>query len=120
MNEFIKDPEFNNIVKELELENMRAKEAEQNDDALKLIKLSTLFAYEILRKVRNTDAFLNWIRILKSLYFKHVPACLWFLNYLTANPVILEEIILEAKDYRIRENFANLIKHILDTACEVE
>jgi len=96
------------------------KTQEERDEPLKLIKLATLFGYEMLIRARNTTRFIEWIPTLSELYKKHAPACLWFLKYLTSNSAIVEEILLNIRDSEVRRAFGELLESILVLGSEYE
>ena len=54
------------------------------------------------------------------LFTKHIPACLWFVKYLTENLSIVKEILLDLKEETIRESFAELIIKVLGESCLAE
>jgi ubiquitin C-terminal hydrolase len=86
---------------------------EPEDQGLKLIKLGTLFAYEMLVRAKNYEAFKYWIKTLLDLYLNHIQASIWFLNFLLQNKEILSEILLECRDPEIRSEFSSFISSIL-------
>ena len=105
---------YQEIKRELE------SEPEIEDQGLKLIRLGTLFAYEMLVRAKNFEAFKYWIKTLLRFYLSHIQASIWFLNYLLQNKEILSEILLECRDPEIRADFSTFISSILIFCSEKE
>lgn len=95
-------------------------EPEFEDQGLKLIRLGTLFAYEMLVRAKNLEAFKYWIKTLLVFYLNHIQASIWFLNYLLQNKEILSEILLECRDPEIRSEFSSFVSSILVFCCGKE
>ena len=53
------------------------------DPGLFTIKMATIFSYDILNKIKDTQSFVQWMQLLNSLYEVHATACVWLLKYLT-------------------------------------
>lgn len=106
--------------KYLEIKETIEGQTEPEDQSLKLIKLGTLFAYEMLVRAKNYEAFKYWIKTLLDFYLNHIKASIWFLNFLLQNKEILSEILLECRDPEIRCEFSCFISKILQYCSNVE
>lgn len=119
-NMIMNDAEFKQVHMEARTELMYEAIQENEDYGLKVIKLATLFAYEMLIRAKNLDGFKSWVDILDKIYQNHAPACLWFLKFLDSHRDIIVEILFYCRDQQVRFHFANLISHILSLACQIE
>lgn len=86
------------------------KEYEQD---LNLLKACTLFALEMLLRGKQGHIFVKWVQKLLENYHKHLPSCLWLLQYLTENRKILSEILLENNESDVRNELKNLLCEVL-------
>ncbi|CAG9332998.1 unnamed protein product [Blepharisma stoltei] len=114
------EPDFRDIYMETRSELLYESIQESDDYGLKLIKLGTLFAYEMLIRAKNLEAFKNWVEILSRLYRNHAPACLWFIKYLSSHKDIIIEVLFYCRDTQVRYYFADLLANILAYSCEIE
>lgn len=116
----LQDSDLINLLNTTKETSAVIKHQEDQDSPLKLIKLCTLFAYEMLIRAKNTEVFKDWVDMLIKLYEKHVPACLWFLKYLSYNRFILIDILLENKHVEVRYIFSKLISRVLEISSDIE
>lgn len=116
----LQDSELIDLLNSTKETSARLKQLDDQDSTLKLIKLCTLFAYEMLIRAKNVEVFKEWVDILIKLYEKHVPACLWFLKYLDYNRFIMVDILLENKHAEVRYIFSKLITRVLEIASDAE
>ena len=85
------------ITQEKDYVDPRTLMAYERTPEMQTIKLATLFTYEILIRMKDVTLFANWIHILRALYEKYVPACVWFLNFLTehVSPCLPSPLLLK-------------------------
>jgi hypothetical protein len=87
----------------LKLEIFQEKE---NDRSFKLLKFITTFALEIFFNSKNFEVIQEWVRNSRQYFLKHLPASAWLLGYLLENQDFIREVLFEAKDWSLKEDFS--------------
>jgi hypothetical protein len=60
------------------------------------------------------------MKLLKPLFERNAPACLWFIKYIHENKEILEKLLLEHPTDDVRMEFSNLLKTTIDVTAKNE
>lgn len=87
---------------------------------LTLIKISTLYALELLLRAKKSSYFIVWLKKISDIAKVHLPGCFWFLQFLTQNKKIIVEILIENRDCDVRNEVKNLICNVLTEVSEAE
>lgn len=52
---------------------------------IQILRLSFVFAYEILTQVKDVNTFVSWMQTIRPVFERYTPASFWLLNFLLEN-----------------------------------
>ena len=102
------------INKQLDNINQNSLDYYINTPELQTIKLAITFAHDSFMKTKDIQGFLSWMHILKPLFDNYVPACFWFLNYVTSRKEMITELFFEMNYVEAKTAFAKLLIVIIN------
>ena len=87
-----------------------AAEAGGEDPGLRLIQMGTRVVFEVLVRAREDTTLSIWFELLNSLYARHIPAAVWFLDYARA---FVKPLTLICPKESVRINVVALIVNVM-------
>ena len=112
--DLVETQEFKQIQQSIE------KIQEEEDINLKMVKIITLYAVELLVRLNKSESFVYWARFLLKYYTSHLPLCLWLLNLLSHNRFLLKLILVECKSKEAKSLFIDILLVALEISSKHE
>ena len=85
-----------------------------------ILKFAVTISFDIALKVKDVNAFVQWMQVLEPLFARSAHSCLWFIKYMHQNKKVLNALLLENPSYEVRESFSRLLKTALSVTIKNE
>ena len=92
----------------------------QIDNSMKMLQIFTLYAFELLIRLKNYEGFNYWTQYLIKSYSNHIPASLWLLNLLSNNKPILENLLFSIEKIESKLLFQDFLLSVLSLCSDSE